>query len=243
MAQKALRRLAGHDGIDRGAGGPGRPQRRLARVRVQHRVGIDPDIARLRHRAEDPAGVAARMNALDLLERRLRRLAAGRAEDRGLVDRPQDRLQPDRRFGMARARIVLQGHRMRVEQQAPPPGDGIGAGGQLAVTCRAFLSFASPGVSPTLELAAPDLNKEDATASACRRSRRKRADISAGIHDDIPWDCGIALASPEASTGSEQPPNESVRAPRERQGQAAAPPLLDKPSGSGALARGDQGGR
>ena len=76
----------------------------------EHGVGIDPDIALRRHAPQHAAGVALRMDPLDLLERRLRRLAPLQARDRRLLDRPQDRLQPHRRFGMARAGIVLQGH-------------------------------------------------------------------------------------------------------------------------------------
>ncbi len=109
-------RLAGHDRVDRGTGGTRRPQRGLARVRVEYGIGIDPDIALLRHVAENAAGVALRMHALNLLQRRQRRLAAGERRDRGLVDRAQDGLEPDRQFGMARPGIVLEGHRMSVEQ-------------------------------------------------------------------------------------------------------------------------------
>ena len=57
MALKA-RRLAGHDHVDRGAGRPRRPQRGLARVRVEYGIGVDPDIAVLGHVAENTARVA-----------------------------------------------------------------------------------------------------------------------------------------------------------------------------------------
>ena len=117
MAQNAARGLARHHRVDRGAGRPGGPQRRLARVRVQHRVGVDPHVARSGTAARIAAGVARRMNPLDLLQRRQRRLAPSEPRHRRLSTRAQHRLQPDRRFGMAGAGVVQQGHGMGVEQQ------------------------------------------------------------------------------------------------------------------------------
>ena len=38
--------LTGHHGVDRGAGGAGGTQRGLARMGVEHGVGIDPGVAR-----------------------------------------------------------------------------------------------------------------------------------------------------------------------------------------------------
>ena len=116
MAQKAAGASPAMTASTAAQAAPAPRKRGLAGVRVQDRIGIDPDIALLGHRTENAAGVARRMNALDLLQARQRRLAPGEPSYRRLVDRAQDRLEPDRRFGMARPGIVLEGHRMSVEQ-------------------------------------------------------------------------------------------------------------------------------
>ena len=120
--------LARHHRVDRGAGGAGRPQRRLARVRVQHRVGIDPHIAL-------PAAPPPGSGWCSVRDEPAGSAPAWPPAPRGapaLRSPPRPRafriaLQPQRRFGMARPGIVQQRHRMGKEQQRhrTPPDDRI----------------------------------------------------------------------------------------------------------------------
>ena len=94
--------LARDDGIDRGGDGAGGAQRRLARSRRHDRVGVDPDMAGSRHRVQQALDKAARMDAGDVVDRGLGRLAAVEPGEIRAVERLQHRPQPGRRFRVVR---------------------------------------------------------------------------------------------------------------------------------------------
>ena len=108
--------LAGDDGVDRGGHRAGRAQRRLARGRRQHRVGVDRDMARFRDGGEQALDMAARMDPQQVVDRRLRRLAPLEAGELRRRQRRQHRAQPRRRFRVMAAGIVIEAGLVGIEQ-------------------------------------------------------------------------------------------------------------------------------
>ena len=100
--------LARDDRIDRGGDRAGGAQRGLARTRRHDRVGVDPDMAGSRHRLQQALDKAARMDAGDVVDRGLGRLAPVEPGEIRAVERLEHRPQPGRRFRVVRAGVVFE---------------------------------------------------------------------------------------------------------------------------------------